>query len=266
MPTFYDRENITGKVIINLNKTKKLEHQGIKIELLGLIENYQDKKNSSRFITLAKDLEPPGVLNNEITNFNFNFNNVDKQFETYRGNNMLVKYLLRVTLSIKMRTLTFDQEFAVINPCPQTVLSEVNEPIRLEVGIEDWLHLIFDVDRSKFGLKECITGQVTFKKVSIRLKSMELQIIKRETITAGNVVDNDVITKFEIMDGAPIKNENIPIRFFLSPYELTPTLLNVNNKFSTQYFLNLVLLDVEERRYFKQHEIQLVRLEKRKNN
>jgi vacuolar protein sorting-associated protein 26 len=209
LATFYDRESVTGKVIINLNKTKKLEHTGIKIELIGLIEHVQDKKNLSRFIALAKDLEPPGTLTTEITNLTFSFTNVEKQYETYRGNNMMVRYVLRVTLSTKMRTFTYDQEFAVINPQPETVLAEVNEPIKLEVGIEDWLHLIFEVDRSKFHLKDCISGCVTFKKVSIRLKSMELQIIKRETITAGSQIDNDIITKFEIMDGAPIKSKFI---------------------------------------------------------
>lgn len=74
------------------------------------------------------------------------------------------------------------------------------------------------------------------------------------------------------MDGAPIKSkifyfiedENIPIRFYLSPYELGPTYSNVNNRFSVQYFINLVLMDVEERRYFKQHEINLIRTEKGK--
>lgn len=209
LPTFYDRENITGKVIINLNKTKKLDHQGIKIELLGLIEHYQDKKNLSRFITLAKDLEPAGSLTQEITNFNFSFSNVEKQYETYRGNNMMVRYLLRVTLSIKMRTITYDQEFGVINPQMLSVMEESNDPIKLEVGIEDWLHLIFEVTRSKYHLKDCIAGQVTFKKVSIRLKSMEVQIIKRETITVGNTSDNDTVTKFEIMDGAPIKSNRL---------------------------------------------------------
>ena len=64
------------------------------------------------------------------------------------------------------------------------------------------------------------------------------------------------------MDGGPIKNETIPIRFFLKPYDLTPTMMNINNKFSVQYFINLVLTDVEDRKYFKQHEIQLFRLEK----
>ena len=42
------------------------------------------------------------------------------------------------------------------------------------------------------------------------------------------------------------------VRLFLSPYDLTPTYRNINNKFSVKYFLNLVLVDEEDRRYFKQ--------------
>ncbi len=41
-------------------------------------------------------------------------------------------------------------------------------------------------------------------------------------------------------------------RMFLSPYDLTPTHRAVHNKFSVRYFLNLVLVDEEDRRYFKQ--------------
>ena len=40
---------------------------------------------------------------------------------------------------------------------------------------------------------------------------------------------------------------------------LTPTFKNINNKFSVKYFLNLVLVDEEDRRYFKQQEVQLWR-------
>lgn len=54
--------------------------------------------------------------------------------------------------------------------------------------------------------------------------------------------------------------ESIPIRLFLSPYELTPTHRNINNKFSVKYYLNLVLVDEEDRRYFKQQEITIYRL------
>ena len=54
--------------------------------------------------------------------------------------------------------------------------------------------------------------------------------------------------------------ESIPVRLFLTPYELTPTYRNINNKFSVKYYLNLVLVDEEDRRYFKQHEITMYRL------
>lgn len=35
---------------------------------------------------------------------------------------------------------------------------------------------------------------------------------------------------------------------------------NVHNRFNVKYYLNLVLVDEEDRRYFKQQEIQLYRL------
>lgn len=93
---------------------------------------------------------------------------------------------------------------------------------------------------------------------------MELQIIKKETIMGNNSrTESEVITKFEIMDGAPIRHESIPIRWFLSPYDLTPTYSNINNRLSVQYYINLVLIDVEDRRYFKQHEMTLIRLDKK---
>ena len=67
------------------------------------------------------------------------------------------------------------------------------------------------------------------------------------------------MTKYEIMDGSPVRGECIPVRLFLSGFELTPTFKDVNKKFSVRYFLNLVLIDQEDRRYFKQQEITLWR-------
>lgn len=55
------------------------------------------------------------------------------------------------------------------------------------------------------------------------------------------------------MDGAPVRGESIPIRLFLKGYdELTPTMIDIGHRFSVKYFLNLVLVDEEDRRYFKQ--------------
>lgn len=45
----------------------------------------------------------------------------------------------------------------------------------------------------------------------------------------------------------------------MAGYDLTPTMRDINKKFSVRYFLNLVLMDTEDRRYFKQQEITLWR-------
>lgn len=56
--------------------------------------------------------------------------------------------------------------------------------------------------------------------------------------------------------GAGFRDDKLSARF-----DLTPTYRNVNNKFSVKYYLNLVLVDEEDRRYFKQQEITLWRKE-----
>jgi vacuolar protein sorting-associated protein 26 len=98
---------------------------------------------------------------------------------------------------------------------------------------------------------------------------MEIVIIRRETCgtaatsttsTPASLINESInVAKFEIMDGAPFRGESIPLRLFLSPYDLTPTMKNIHNKFSVRYYLNLVLVDEEDRRYFKQQEIVLWR-------
>ena len=124
----------------------------------------------------------------------------------------------------------------------------------MEVGIEDCLHIEFEFPKSHYSLKECLLGKVSFILVKINIKYMEINIIKRETTGTDSSAktQSDDVAKFQIMDGCPFRKEVIPIRLFLKGYEFTPTFSNVNNKFSTRYFVNLVLVDEDERRYFKQ--------------
>ncbi len=50
--------------------------------------------------------------------------------------------------------------------------------------------------------------------VRIKLKHMEIEIRRRETTGAGSAARNEseTLAKYEIMDGAPVRGENIPIR------------------------------------------------------
>ncbi len=51
-------------------------------------------------------------------------------------------------------------------------------------------------------------------KVRIKLKHMELEIRRREVTGTGAAKRTEVETlgKYEIMDGAPVRGESIPIR------------------------------------------------------
>ena len=134
---------------------------------------------------------------------------------------------------------------------------------------------------------DTIRGEIHFLLVRIKIKYMELAVLRRETSgegvaaalaagqqggaqppvnqggsEGGNIfTETQTLIKYEIMDGAPVKGETIPVKLSLAgiPADLTPTFTAVNNRFSVRYFLNLVLVDEDDRRYFKQQEIILWR-------
>jgi vacuolar protein sorting-associated protein 26 len=114
----------------------------------------------------------------------------------------------------------------------------------MEVGIEDCLHIEFEYNKSKcvhrsffslfmcyglvshllpfhecqmstpanavgrrYHLKDVIVGKIYFLLVRIKIKHMELSIIRRETTGSppNQYNESETITKFEIMDGAPVR-------------------------------------------------------------
>ena len=165
---------------------------------------------------------------------------------------MRLRYFVNVIINRSYNRITKEEEFVVFNPI--TEQPTAGHPIKMEVGIEDCLHIEFEFGKSVYTLKDCILGKVYFNLVRIKIKQMELNVIRKEQVGSGAnaVTESENLTKFELMDGAPVKGECIPIRFYLASTDLTPTYENVNKRFSVRYHLNLVLIDEEDRRYFKQ--------------
>ncbi|XP_049955782.1 vacuolar protein sorting-associated protein 26B-like [Schistocerca serialis cubense] len=251
---FYDGETVSGKVNVTLKKYgSKLEHQGIKIEFIGQIELYYVRGNHHEFTSLVKELACPGELMQNMS-YAFEFLNVEKPLESYTGSNVRLRYFLRVTIVRRLSDIIKEMDIVVHT---LSCYPEMNNSIKMEVGIEDCLHIEFEYNKSKYHLKDVIVGKIYFLLVRIKIKHMEIAIIKRETTGSGpnTFTENETIAKYEIMDGAPVRGESIPIRVFLAGYDLTPTMRDINKNFSVRYYLNLVLMDEEDRHYFKQQEI-----------
>lgn len=255
VPIYYDMERVGGEVTIKpIREGKRIEHAGITIEFVGRIDILTDRRQSSDFTTIERVLEMPGEMAQEKT-FKFEFTNCEKLHESYKGIAVNLRYFLRVT--VKRRVTNFVQEKDLWVHTFHNI-GEINNSIKMEVGIEDNLHIEFEYSKSKYHLKDVIVGKIYFLLVRIKIKHMELKLIKKEIVN-GQPPESKTITTFEIMDGAPVRGESIPIRFFLGGHDLQPTLRDINKKFSVKYWINLVLVDEGERRYFKQQEITLWR-------
>jgi vacuolar protein sorting-associated protein 26 len=138
---------------------------------------------------------------------------------------------VRVTVSRRMSDVVQEKELWVYS---YRMPPEINDAIKMEVGIEDCLHIEFEYTKAKcdmhswssrcsskrrYSLKDVIVGRIYFLLVRIKVKHMELAIIRRETTGAGALIkcngcdevapnqyhDNETLAKFEIMDGAPVR-------------------------------------------------------------
>ncbi|CEO60159.1 Vacuolar protein sorting-associated protein 26 [Penicillium brasilianum] len=257
VPLYMDGESVKGAVTIRPKDGKRLEHTGIKVQFIGTIEMFYDRGNHYEFLSLVQELAAPGELLHPQT-FPFNFKNVEKQYESYNGINVKLRYFVRVTVSRRMADVIREKDLWVYS---YRMPPETNSPIKMDVGIEDCLHIEFEYSKSKYHLKDVIVGRIYFLLVRLKIKHMELSIIRRETTGSppNQYNESETLVRFEIMDGSPSRGETIPIRLFLGGFDLTPTFRDVNKKYSTRYYLSLVLIDEDARRYFKQSEIALFR-------
>lgn len=107
-------------------------------------------------------------------------------------------------------------------------------PIRMEVGVEECLQIEFKFDKDTYNLNDMITGNIHFILARIRILHMDIELIRKEIVGSGDreVIESEVLTKFEIMDGLPVKDEVIPVRMYLKPYDLTPSFRSVDRLFS----------------------------------
>lgn len=243
-PLYMDGESVKGAVTVRPKDGKRLEHTGIKVQFIGTIEMFFDRGNHYEFLSLNQELAAPGELQHPQT-FDFNFKNVEKQYESYNGINVKLRYFVRVTVSRRMADVIREKDIWVYS---YRIPPEVNSSIKMDVGIEDCLHIEFEYSKSKYHLNDVIVGRIYFLLVRLKIKHMELSIIRRETTGAApnQYNESETLVRFEIMDGSPSRGETIPIRLFLGGFDLTPTLRDVNKKFSTRYYLSLVLIDEGE--------------------
>lgn len=218
VPLYMDGESVKGAVTIRPKDGKRLEHTGIKVQFIGTIgishsylgvfivklidlihtEMFYDRGNHYEFLSLVQELAAPGELLHP-QNFPFNFKNVEKQYESYNGINVKLRYFVRVTVSRRMQDVIREKDLWVYS---YRMPPETNSPIKMDVGIEDCLHIEFEYSKSKYHLKDVIVGRIYFLLVRLKIKHMELSIIRRETTGSppNQYNESETLVRFEVCE------------------------------------------------------------------
>ncbi|RNF07995.1 vacuolar protein sorting-associated protein-like [Trypanosoma conorhini] len=273
MHLFSDPEPVCGRVV--LTPKGAYRHNGILLELVGVITTLGEGEEKTDFMRQEKKFEPDTF--HSVTSLEFRFA-APREYESYRGMNARVSYYVRVTICRPVKNITEEEEVWVskvdthlsatqpdASRHPSYFRETVFGPqsVSMDVGVENVLHIEFKYDKKIFHLQERVLGKVTFKLADMDIRYGEVGVVRKEYVGPGKpteAMQTETLQKFEIMDGTPVVGEVVPIRLYLrSIPHLTPTYPNVHNCFRVLYFLNLVLITGEGRRYFKQQEITLYR-------
>lgn len=162
----------------------------------GPPEMFFDRGVHHEFVSLQTELASPGDLQHPHT-FPFLFKNVEKQYESYNGINVKLRYFIRVTVSRRMADVLREKDLWVDS---YRMPPETNSVIKMDVGIEDCLHIEFEYSKSRYHLKDVIVGRIYFLLVRLKIKHMELSIIRRETCGAppNQYNESETLVRFEV--------------------------------------------------------------------
>jgi hypothetical protein len=75
-----------------------------------------------------------------------------------------------------------DKSFIVNNTTKEP---QLNANVKLEMGIDNLIHLEYELFRTKYHLDDSIVGRILFLKVGMRVKTIELHLAKKETVGHG---------------------------------------------------------------------------------
>lgn len=166
-------DTISGDVKVVVAGGKRFDHQGVRIELRGVVEA-RGEKAPHDFLMLVTELAPAGACAG-VSSLPFSFDRPVLAHDSYDGTIARVRYCLRAIATTKgsfgASAVLQELPFFVQNVGPPPSMGGAgadavalaggpNSSVKLEVGIEDCLHIEFEYNRTRYHLQEvvCVVG------------------------------------------------------------------------------------------------------------
>lgn len=187
-----------------------------------------------------------GVINKPIE-YEDTFSNIIAPYESYIGVHFEVKYYVKVTITKKLLNIekNFVKNFVIQNIQKPPILIDCS---KMEIGVSDKVHIEYEINQNKYHLTDIIVGKMYFLDVFCMIKSIEVQIVKKE-----NNSNNILVGRVEVCDGQPYEGDLIPFRLYLSGKGLGPTIKN--EIYSVKYFLKILIILENDKTLYKTQEL-----------
>ncbi|ETI50131.1 hypothetical protein F442_06299 [Phytophthora nicotianae P10297] len=265
---FHPHEMVQGQVIIS--SPKGFSHQGLAMKVEGSARMQLSTKSAGLFDSFYNNVSPlelvyfhlpvaaAGKVPPGITKFPFEFelqgNDGQELLETYHGVYVSVKYeiicdCIRGIMKNKLhKTLEFVVEVPLREPLPDSpeefhITPESLENVRPQsLSAMPYFHITGKVHRTNCPVNLPFTGEIIIEEAKSPIKSVELQLIRVESVAHAEGIARDAteIQNVQIGWGDVCRQMAIPIymifpRLFTCPTMLTPA-------FKVEFETNVVVL------------------------
>jgi hypothetical protein len=260
-------EDIEGSIVIYAKNG--WNHKGIKLKSVGMIYlnttrpgtlGIEDVVNQQfQTFNYEIDLALPGKCPDGNTEIPFSFTICSRDgmnlVETYHGVCVSIIYTIIIDCDrgLMKKALTKELEYcveipmpiktppdpaAVFDLTPQT-LKNVNP--KMLPGIPDF-QIVGKLHQSRYAISQPFTGELTVKSVSMPLRSIELQLVRVETVTLENKSTKEAteIQNIQICQGDICKDLTIPIYMVFPRLYTCPTISTP--KFKVDFEVNLIVV------------------------
>jgi vacuolar protein sorting-associated protein 26 len=255
LPFFSGTDAVTGTISIDPPPGKSISHKGISVELFGEFRNDKDVP-ITRFFTRKQVLRPEGEFR-ELLPLDFKFENLNFPCSTYLGTAVNAVYGLELRVVRRLSDHVTQSNFvvALFHERPAAV------PQHKEVGITNLLHVEFVFPELFYDVRDAVVGSVYLILIKLRLTEMSLILYRQETceVDTVSIKQRTQLKRMEIMDGAPVKGDLIPIRFFLAESDMWPFQQFKGSVLKVEHYLRAEMIDENGKHYYKRMTLQFDR-------
>jgi hypothetical protein len=268
--TYRPNDIVEGYIVVNAKKGWK--HSGLKMVAMGTVVMVADSRAGfsttippTIILTESQELVGPGSFPNGETKVPFSFKlstplNMEL-IESYHGSHINVIYTIKTSCErgVTYKPLVSEMEF-VVETLPKSgskvaqVTASADQPIEINITPEtlsgvssDQVHklskfaIVGKFHRTINPITQPFTGELTVQSAPVPIKSLELQLGRKESISVGSTKFRAIteVQCIQIADGAVACNMVIPI-YMIYPRLFTCPTYTDDEDFKIEWQISVV--------------------------